>query len=372
MNQVSTVRNNDLEGKLAEITEQVRTNGGFNFYVDEYNTKDKLNDYGIRDYGLNSNVKGIHNIKKAEGDWGSNSLPLTDSIGGSIGTDDSDSGITEFDVVVYGPLVKDKNELIKEGGKTWYGKTIYPKHERSLEKNIPLNEIIDTDSTEQAYFLSLTLRTPIELKEETWDGRTTSESVPCLNIVGNGDLIYDIVSYMQSIKTHEDYMNFVKSIAPSDEFPNINENIIEKAEAGEYVKLINTAYAYRDTETDEKFIDLREHLRKYKGMTQEFYKRGYNIYFSDPKQDNPVVNIPVVNTPEVSYEASGSTPEIKSEFAPQIYNYTDENLPVVYDDDLEQDVLEPVIKPIYQVEQPVVDDEQFVLDSMDILLGQSD
>ena len=60
-------------------------------------------------------------------------------------------------------------------------------------------------------------------------------------------------------------------------------------------------------------------------------------------------------------------------FAPPLISMSKSNLlSSENSNSLPLNVLEPVIKPIYQVEQPVVDDEQFVLDSMDILLNQPD
>ena len=273
----------NLEDRLTaeKLAEDVRQEAGFDVFVHAVGREKDLNDFKPNE--TNNYVRAVHNLKNPKPDYG-NIIPVYDSIGGSIGNDNSNSRMTEFDVVAYGPLIKDKlKETRPERKGGMFRKHRFAEHKKVLEieKNIPLSDIVDTNSNEQAYFLSLTLRATIYDRAKRW-GHT-----PTLTIVGDKQLIETTVKYLK--KHPENYMRFIKDVLPENEFPKVNSGIIDKATLGDSIIFLDTNEIYGKAKTDKEFYEIRDMAKGFNGKLKEWVyemaeRKGERIPVSSSKK----------------------------------------------------------------------------------------
>lgn len=211
--------------ELTTLVDRIEKQTGFIVYAVGGGRPD-LNDW-LPDKKYNY-VRALYNLKTPETQADSLVIGVRKAIGGAAGNK------TDFNVVAYGLLPAQKiisekvpSEtrkkvgllgrlgLTEKIGETTNEKKVY-------EGSQKLSEVIEKDDESDAYFVSMTIRADI-----SDDYKRISPNFPALTIVGNYDIINDIVRYLEN--NPKDYMKFVKSVLPDNKFPKVNKGIIAES-----------------------------------------------------------------------------------------------------------------------------------------------
>lgn len=233
--------------KIQDLVERIRNESGFEVFVGSGGRED-LNDWHDGEGDKLNYIRAICNLKNPSTnvDVGSKiSRAVWTTLGGAPGGEPYREH--NLNVVSYGLLPKEKKVPVasityqdtekREGLLGRLGLTKQERKEMPRTKTIydgsqPLNDIVNTDNSGDAYFINLTIRADI-----LDDRKRICPIPPSLTILGDKDFITTIVSYLED--NPNDYMNIISSVLMQEKFPNVHKGIVEKAETPNTIVFID-------------------------------------------------------------------------------------------------------------------------------------
>ncbi|MBU1019875.1 MAG: hypothetical protein KJ847_01565 [Firmicutes bacterium] len=222
--------------ELPDLIERIRKEAGFEVYIwaaDRYDLNDWPEQQNESQDNYTRAVSNLINLNPGKSNFDSFINSTTcEAIGGFAGFDN------DFNVVAYGLFPRmgyfEEEELTeryvekkKKGFAGFLGFKEWVPVE-GIEKitklkcygSIPLSKIVSSQDDGDAYFVRLTIKSDIL----DAPGRRMI-TYPSLTIIGSQDLVKTIVEYLEN--NPEEYMEFIKSALPAEEFPNVNKGIID-------------------------------------------------------------------------------------------------------------------------------------------------
>ncbi len=224
---------------LQQLASDLRREGGFEVFHWAGNRQD-ITDYkpeGLVD--VDTYVRAVHNLRNPARLEHSKFHPYIELVFG-YGVRDTDKPPT--DSFGYGVLRKwiereFEVKVRKKGLLGLFGLECMQKRSEYVLSEMPLGDVLKetTYPAREAHFMALRIGAIVADSVGRCGGR------PRLTVVSHKDLIQETVEYLRS--NPDDYLALIKSLLPREEFPKVNQGILDVAHSGQILIALNTELA---------------------------------------------------------------------------------------------------------------------------------